>query len=41
MQSLKNSKRSDAIPVSVSLDTTSQVDALESKKEIVDKRVFF
>src|SRR5689334_9041312 len=41
MQPSKDSKRSDAIPVSVSLDTTSQVDALESKKEIVDKRVFY
>jgi CIC family chloride channel protein len=41
MPPVKNPKRSDAIPVSVSLDTTSQVDALESKKEIVDKRVFY
>jgi CIC family chloride channel protein len=41
MRPLKDSKRSDAIPVSVSLDTTSQVDALESKKEIVDKRAFY
>ena len=41
MRPLKDSKRSDAIPVSVSLDTTSQVDVLESKKEIVDKRVFY
>ncbi|HEY6975651.1 MAG TPA: chloride channel protein [Chitinophagaceae bacterium] len=41
MQPGKDAKRSDAIPVSVSLDTTSQVDALESKKEIVDKRVFY
>lgn len=41
MKSLKDLKRSDAIPISVSLDTTSSVDALESKKEIVDKRVFY
>src|SRR5215831_8138587 len=41
MKSLKDVKRSDAIPISVSLDTTSSVDALESKKEIVDKRVFY
>src|SRR5689334_5078154 len=41
MRPLKDAKRSDAIPVSVSLDTTPQVDALESKKEIVDKRVFY
>src|SRR5215471_21434264 len=41
MNSLKDAKRSDAIPISVSLDTTSSVDALESKKEIVDKRVFY
>ena len=37
----KNVKRSDAIPISVSLDTTQQVDALESKKQLVDKRVFY
>src|SRR5881398_2009614 len=37
----KDPKRSDAIPISVSLDTTSSVDALESKKDIVDKRVFY
>jgi hypothetical protein len=41
MKSLKDVKRSDAIPISVSLDTTSSVDVLESKKEIVDKRVFY
>src|SRR4051794_35039170 len=42
MQPKKDSKkRSDAIPISVSLDTTSSVDALESKKDIVDKRVFY
>ncbi|MBV9962554.1 MAG: chloride channel protein [Parafilimonas sp.] len=41
MKSLKNVKRSDAIPISLSLDTTASVDALESKKEIVDKRVFY
>jgi CIC family chloride channel protein len=37
----KDSIRSDAIPIAVSLDTTATVDALESKKEIVDKRVFY
>src|SRR6476660_4959613 len=41
MRPKKDPKRSDAIPISVSLDTTSSVDALESKKEIVDKRVFY
>src|SRR5215813_5910589 len=41
MRPLKDSKRSDAIPISVSLDTTASVDVLESKKEIVDKRVFY
>lgn len=41
MHLLKNSKRSDAIPISVSLDTTQQVDALESKKQLVDIRVFY
>jgi chloride channel protein, CIC family len=41
MRPSKDSKRSDAIPISVSLDTTASVDALESKKEIVDKRVFY
>ena len=41
MKSLKKVKRSDAIPISVSLDTTASVDALESKKELVDKRVFY
>src|SRR5262245_60025548 len=41
MRFLKDEKRSDAIPVAVSLDTTSSVDALESKKEIVDSRVFY
>jgi H+/Cl- antiporter ClcA len=37
----KDAKRSDAIPISVSLDTTAQVDALESQKQLVDKRVFY
>src|SRR6476660_6640766 len=41
MRPKKDPKRSDAIPISVSLDTTSSVDALESKKDIVDKRVFY
>src|SRR6476661_5735419 len=41
MRPKKDPKRSDAIPIFVSLDTTSSVDALESKKEIVDKRVFY
>lgn len=41
MKSLKEFKRSDALPISVSLDTTAAVDALESKKEPVDKRVFY
>ena len=41
MSLLKNSKRSDAIPISLSLDTTTPVDALESKKQLVDKRVFY
>ncbi|HYJ64726.1 MAG TPA: chloride channel protein, partial [Parafilimonas sp.] len=41
MHVLKNPKRSDAIPISVSLDTTAQVDALESQKQLVDKRVFY
>lgn len=41
MHVLKNPKRSDAIPISVSLDTTPQVDALESKKQLVDIRVFY
>lgn len=41
MKFLKNLRGSDAIPIAVSLDTTSSVDALESKKEIVDKRVFY
>jgi H+/Cl- antiporter ClcA len=41
MHVLKNPKRSDAIPISVSLDTTTQVDALESQKQLVDKRVFY
>ena len=40
MHLLKKSKRSDAIPISVSLDTT-QVDTLESKKQLVDIRVFY
>lgn len=34
-------KRSDAIPISVSLDTTASVDALEAQKGQVDKRVFY
>jgi H+/Cl- antiporter ClcA len=34
-------QRSDAIPVSVSLDTSFSVDAIEGKKELVDKRVFY
>src|SRR3954447_22325145 len=38
---VKNAKRSDAIPVAVSLDTSDSVDALQAKKEIVDKRVFY
>src|SRR3954451_12302629 len=38
---VKNAKRSDAIPVSVALDTSDSVDALQAKKEIVDKRVFY
>jgi len=38
---MPSKKRSDAIPVSVSLDTTAFVDALETKKEIVDKRVLY
>lgn len=33
--------RSDAIPVSVALDTSFDADALEGKKELVDKRVFY
>ena len=41
MRPKKDPKRSDAIPISVALDTTSSVDALESKKDIVDKRVFY
>lgn len=41
MRPKKDPERSDAIPISVSLDTTSSVDALESKKDIVDKRVFY
>ncbi len=40
MHVLKNIKRTDAIPISVSLDTTP-VDTLESQKQIVDKRVFY
>ena len=38
---MTNKKRSDAIPISVALDTSYSVDALEGKKEIVDKRVFY
>lgn len=41
MRPKKDPKRSDAIPIAVSLNTTSSVDALESKKDIVDKRVFY
>ncbi len=45
MAVFKNSKRSDAIPIAVSLDTTNTtntpVETLESQKQIVDKRVFY
>lgn len=41
MPPLKDPKRSDVIPISVSLGTHSEVDSLESKKEIVNKRVFY
>ena len=41
MSSLKGTKRSDAIPIAVSLDTASSVDKLESEKQLVDKRVFY
>jgi CIC family chloride channel protein len=41
MSTSKSSKRSDAIPIAISLDTTSSVDTLESQKQIVDKRVFY
>ncbi len=40
MNLLKSSKRSDAIPIAVSLDTTTHVDHLETKP-LVDKRVFY
>jgi len=40
MRSLKDPKRSDAIAVSVSVDTSSQVDALESKKKSLIKELF-
>ena len=36
-----NKNRSDAIPVSVALDTSFSADALEGKKGVVDKRVFY
>ncbi len=40
MNLLKSPKRSDAIPIAVSLDTTTPVDTLETKS-LVDKRVFY
>jgi chloride channel protein, CIC family len=40
-KNMDHKKRSDAIPVSVSLDTSFSVDALEGKKGVVDKRVFY
>ncbi|MEP6465965.1 MAG: chloride channel protein [Parafilimonas sp.] len=40
MSASKKSKRSDAIPIAVSLDTNTPVDDLESK-QLVDKRVFY
>lgn len=41
MKSWKKVKHSDAIPISVSLDTTVSVDTLESQKQLVDIRVFY
>ncbi|MGI8950130.1 MAG: chloride channel protein [Chitinophagaceae bacterium] len=41
MQLFNNKKRSDAIPISTSLNTSVTVDELELKKELVDKRVFY
>ena len=40
MQS-KSEKKSDAIPVSVSLGTSPIVDTLESKKEVINSRILF
>jgi H+/Cl- antiporter ClcA len=41
MHLLKNSKKSDAIPISVTLDTTALEDTHEPTKQLVDKRVFY
>ena len=38
---MTNHKRSDAIPISVSLDTSDAADYSEEKKELVDRRVFY
>ncbi|MEO8710705.1 MAG: chloride channel protein [Parafilimonas sp.] len=41
MHLLKNPKKSDAIPISVSLDTTPLAETHEPTKQLVDKRVFY